>query len=67
MKGGDLNGQEASTHWKKGSHGLPEFPEKKVAAKPFVKYPYAFYNKYGHVQPVRINPSRVVNTFPRFS
>ena len=58
-----------SVNWKGGTKNPPEFKEKRVAAKPYVKYPYAFYNKYGScIKPcVNYLPTHVHQTLPRIS
>ena len=46
---------------------VDEKGEKIRSAKPFVHYPYAFYNKYGHVEKdVRYDETCVKNTVPRY-
>ncbi len=51
-----------------GSHSAPEFKEKVLKSKPFVQYPYAFYNKYGpYTKPCKTNFAYVRQTLPRFS
>ena len=51
-----------------GNHCAPEFKEKTLKSKPFVKYPFAFYNKYGpYVKPCTTNFAYVRKTLPTFS
>ena len=66
-KGSDPTG-EYSVNFKRGSHNAIEYPEKRVVAKPFCVYPYAFYDKYGgYAKPCCINPTYVINTLPRMN
>lgn len=45
------------------------FSEKPLKRKPFVVYPYAFYNKYGEVwkEDLKSDPVKVQNTYPRLN